>query len=216
MPCLGGEGRPRSGRFSPKLNLAPRSNRPIVRDYGAPPMPPNYSPQDFRPPTPVSPRYQRSNEDSSYHHHSPAEEEKKTSDGDKIVMSQQSSGDMLGPKTQRALSSSRAEPTKTESRSSPDQEEIEREYIGYGIKNQDKIESRVSPGGFLTIHENEKQGMELEDDESESDEAQAVDDIDMSPICYDREDPVTLMDLPDDILALPISPCGPHDDPALS
>lgn len=58
---------------------------------------------------------------------------------------------------------------------------------------------------------------EGQDDQSE--EAQAVDEIAMSPIPYDREDPVTLLDLPDDILALPISPCGgPHDgdDPALS
>lgn len=53
-----------------------------------------------------------------------------------------------------------------------------------------------------------------EDDQSEG--AQAVDDIAMSPIPYDREDPMTLLDLPDDLLALPISACGPHDDPAMS
>jgi len=162
VPCLGGEGRPRTGRFSPKLHLAPRLNRPMVRGSGDPPRPPSYSRQDFCPPTPVSPRYQRSNEDSSYYHYSHAEEEKKTSDVDKIARYQQSSEDILGPKTQRSLSSSRPEPMKTESRSSPDQEEIEREYIGYGIKNQDKSESRASPGGFLLIHENDlKQRMEL-------------------------------------------------------
>lgn len=217
MPCLGGEGKPRTSRFSPKLHLAPRSNRPMVRGSGAPPRPPSYSPRDFRPPTPVSPRYQRSNEDSSYYHYSHTEEEKKTSDVDKVARYQESSEDMMGQKTQRSLSSSRPEPMKTESRSSPDQEEIERECIGYGIKNQDKCESRASPGGFHAIHEKDiQQRMKLEDDQSESEEAQAVDDIEMSPICYDREDPITLLDLPDDILALPISPCGPHDDPALS
>lgn len=40
-----------------------------------------------------------------------------------------------------------------------------------------------------------------------------VDEIAMSPIPFDREDPTTLMELPDNILTLPISPCGPNDDP---
>ena len=106
---------------------------------------------------------------------------------------------------------------KTESRSSPDQEEMEREgSTGVGIKQEDKTEPRASPGGFSAISEiAAKQETKEKDDNSE--EAQAVDDISMSPIAYDdREDPVTLMDLPDDILALPISALGPHDDPALS
>lgn len=104
---------------------------------------------------------------------------------------------------------------KTESRSSPDQEEIERVSISDGIEKEDETESRASPGGLLSINESEtKQKLKEEDDHSE--EAQAVDDIAMSPISYNREDPVTLMDLPEDILALPIEPYGPHDDPALS
>lgn len=37
-------------------------------------------------------------------------------------------------------------------------------------------------------------------------------DIPMSPLPLDhREDPTTLMELPENILSLPISPCGPHD-----
>lgn len=40
-----------------------------------------------------------------------------------------------------------------------------------------------------------------------------VDEIAMSPIPMDREDPATLMELPENIMSLPISPCGPHDDP---
>jgi hypothetical protein len=43
-------------------------------------------------------------------------------------------------------------------------------------------------------------------------EAECVDDIQMSPLQYGREDPVSLMALPDDIMTLPISPCGPHDE----
>lgn len=42
-----------------------------------------------------------------------------------------------------------------------------------------------------------------------------VDDIAMSPISLKRNDPAALMVLPENILSLPISPCGPHDDPFL-
>ena len=215
MPYLGGEGRPSNSRFSPKLHLAPRSNNSVVREPNTPPSTQNYSPKDFRPPSPVSPRYQRSNDESKYYHCSPVEEEKKISELDKIVRSQQSHGDVLSPKTRLAHSSFRSRPIKTESRSSPDQEDIERESTGVGMKKDGESESRTSPAGFLQVKENAlKQTVKMEDDLSE--EAQAVDDIAMSPIPYDREDPVTLMDLPEDILALPIEPYGPHDDPALS
>ncbi|CAB9511726.1 Nitrilase family, member 2 [Seminavis robusta] len=40
----------------------------------------------------------------------------------------------------------------------------------------------------------------------------ADDEYDFSPLPFEREDPTTLMELPDDILHLPISSCGPHDD----
>lgn len=95
---------------------------------------------------------------------------------------------------------------------------MERECFGNGTKKKDKSESRASPGEFLPIKKGviEAKQEAVEGDDDQSEEAQAVDDIAMSPISYDREDPITLMDLPDDILALPISPCGPHDDPALS
>lgn len=39
-----------------------------------------------------------------------------------------------------------------------------------------------------------------------------ADDYSLSPLPFEREDPTTLMELPDDILHLPISSCGPHDD----
>lgn len=159
---------------------------------------------DFRPPK--SPRYQRSSEDSSYYsRRSSCEEEKKTSDEDKIVSSHPSSNE-------RGLST--PEPVKNESRSSPYQEEIERSCVGDKMEKSSNCESRASPVGFMVNgHEGHETAKE-EDDQSE--EAQAVDDIAMSPISYDREDPMTLMDLPDDLLNLPISACGPHDDPAAS
>ena len=40
----------------------------------------------------------------------------------------------------------------------------------------------------------------------------ADDDYSLSPLPFEREDPSTLMELPDDILHMPISSCGPHDD----
>jgi len=123
----------------------------------------------------------------------------------------------------KCAESSWPEPIKPESRSGPDQDEIERNRTDARFKGEDQIESRASPGSFLPIKEetgNEKMYDAMnEDQDDQSEDAQAVDDIAMSPIPYDREDPVTLLDLPEDILALPISPCGgPHDedDPTLS
>jgi len=108
----------------------------------------------------------------------------------------------------------RPEPVKSESRSSPDQEEMESEYVQVGAvnKNKDQSEHRSSPGTFIPIKGDEMNETMGEDNNSE--EGQPVDDISMSPLPYDHEDPVSLMMLPDDILNLPISPCGPHDDPA--
>ncbi len=141
------------------------------------------------------------------------EEEKKTSEADKIAQVD------LNPKPRRALSSTLlAEPIKTESRSSPFQGEIDRDctLAVDGMQTKENCEHRASPGEILFEERKAMLGSSStkggEDDHST--EAQAVDDIAMSPISYDREDPMTLMDLPDDILALPISPCGPHDDPA--
>lgn len=47
----------------------------------------------------------------------------------------------------------------------------------------------------------------------EDDPAESVDNIRMSPLPYDydEEDPTTLMELPDNLLKLPISPVGPQD-----
>ena len=44
------------------------------------------------------------------------------------------------------------------------------------------------------------------------DHASSADDYSLSPLPYEQEDPTTLMELPDDILHMPISACGPHDE----
>lgn len=50
------------------------------------------------------------------------------------------------------------------------------------------------------------------DDSYPFDEEQNPADGSVSPLPFDHhEDPSSLMDLPDDILSLPISPCGPND-----
>jgi hypothetical protein len=49
------------------------------------------------------------------------------------------------------------------------------------------------------------------DDDDPAAENNSVDDIQMSPIPFDREDPTTLMELPENLMMIPISPCGPKD-----
>lgn len=80
-----------------------------------------------------------------------------------------------------------------------------------GIRPKTKIEdeNRTSPGMFY------KDAELLPYDEAEENPADEVDDIAMSPIPFDpgdREDPTSLMELPENLLYLPISPFGPHDD----
>jgi hypothetical protein len=50
------------------------------------------------------------------------------------------------------------------------------------------------------------------DDDYPSDEEQNPADGSVSPLPFDHhEDPSSLMELPENILSLPISPCGPND-----
>jgi hypothetical protein len=50
-----------------------------------------------------------------------------------------------------------------------------------------------------------------DDNDPAAEDNNSVDDIQMSPIPLDREDPTSLMELPENIMILPISPCGPKD-----
>ena len=91
-----------------------------------------------------------------------------------------------------------------------------------GIRQKTKIEdeSRTSPGMFSRQDISDgKDDALLPYDEVEDSPADEVDDIAMWPSPFPlfdregREDPTTLMELPENLLSLPISPCGPHDDP---
>lgn len=123
VPCLGGEGRASKGKFSAKVHLAPRSSRPMIQQSRKPTSPPNFGRQDFRPPTPDSPRYQRSKESSFYYHCAPVEEEKKTSDvegkDENISIARQSADVVLNPKVKISIS---PRPELSEPMSSLDQE----------------------------------------------------------------------------------------------
>ena len=77
------------------------------------------------------------------------------------------------------------------------------------------IETVIPHGGVKISGPDKVKSSQDEDDQQSHHsnlEAECVDDIPMSPLPYDREDPVSLMALPDDIMTLPISPCGPHDE----
>jgi hypothetical protein len=63
----------------------------------------------------------------------------------------------------------------------------------------------VAKGGDFYPHDSSV------DDDDPAAENTSVDEIQMSPIPFDREDPTSLMELPENIMILPISPCGPYD-----
>jgi hypothetical protein len=75
---------------------------------------------------------------------------------------------------------------------------------------QDEDEHRSNLGMFLRGEFIREQ--KYDDVPYDYTEDSAMDDISMSPIPFDHEDPTTLMELPENILKIPISPCGPHDD----
>ena len=78
------------------------------------------------------------------------------------------------------------------------------------VGKEERKEGNGSPGEFMSLDGDASMG----DEDDKSDRDLRVDDIAMSPIPFDHEDPATLMELPANILTMPISPCGPHDDPA--
>jgi hypothetical protein len=101
----------------------------------------------------------------------------------------------------------------------PPQELQQRDSSENEFKLEDLSEMRASPGLLLSVDEDGNvEAMPQNDDDdakSEDQEHNDVEDIQMSPIAYDREDPISLMDLPENLLSLPISPCGPNDDPVV-
>lgn len=203
IPYLGDVQWDKRERFSPQLHLNPRSHRPAApRQSGTSSQLPstNYQDhqQDFRPPT--SPGYQRpKNEDSSYYHCARVDEI--------IAVAYQSKGNGIVTKVnvEEKISSlvTKSELVQSVYMSSQDQGVSEsecRQQEGTIKNDADKIEHRVTPGTCIPV----KEEVEVKDTigmDNNPEEVQPVDDIAMSPLPYDREDPVTLLDLPEDIFS---------------
>lgn len=79
---------------------------------------------------------------------------------------------------------------------------LEDDDMNHSGRNMEKIHHRSSPISNR-----------ISEVAAGTDAPEEVEDIAMSPIPMDREDPTSLMELPENILTLPISPCGPNDDP---
>ena len=101
-------------------------------------------------------------------------------------------------------------------------EEIQQRDSSEEDEKMDETELRASPGLYLSVDENGNVEASMSQDDEEikvelheeiKAETQQVADIPMSPLPFEQEDPVSLMDLPANLLCLPISPCGPNDDP---
>jgi hypothetical protein len=75
------------------------------------------------------------------------------------------------------------------------------------------LEKHASPTMMSREDMSEGEGEDIHPYEDTSGNHTPMEDIAMSPIPFDREDPQTLMELPENLMMLPISPCGPNDDP---
>lgn len=88
-----------------------------------------------------------------------------------------------------------------------------RPCYSYTIGDEELAKGTSSADDSL-MHEEEPEKKKLDCHKTE--ENPAVEDIVMSPIPFDREDPTTLMELPENILTLPISAFGPNDEPSVT
>lgn len=204
VPFLGEEG---SNPQRHRVLLAPRP-RPLY--FQTAPEPSNDLAPDFEPPQ-LSPREKRKHNESedttkmetdedvssSQFRKSespcPPGEEKKMEEKEETI-----------PRT--VVSAKEAEPPK-----SMLVETEERSKISSPRQDPIKPSASLSSGQFA--HENSIKKEEEQEFENPPD-VLAVEDIAMSPIPFEGEDPSTLMELPENILTLPISPCGPNDSPA--
>jgi hypothetical protein len=193
--------------LSPRMPLIPRSFQ--HRGESTPPRHPPAVPSDFTPPPSSSPRFVR-NIDEVHHHrslYSPASKDKESGKDDEKKEADFAPYPSLTES--RASSSSRSTPLIT--------------MKDLGIRQRTKIEDyNHTSNGMLFSREDNSDNKDAEllpyYDQAEENPADEVDNdgITMSPIPFDREgreDPITLMELPENLLSLPISPCGPHDDP---
>jgi hypothetical protein len=202
---LDAEGKHPKLALAPRVALAPRSNR---SSYGhTPPRPPSYPPPEFTPPRSSRYRYSGSNHSKNpsfqssdrkepAYRSSPVEEKK----------SEVEDKDDLAPHPSLPESSMSFASIKLKSRERASSA-LKRKTEADDHRASPRVFSREDPG-----EEKEEEMYPYDGTEDNSD----MDDIAMSPIPFDREDPVTLMELPEDIMTIPISPCGPNDDASTS
>lgn len=242
VPSLGGEGRdgpPRMELMSPKLNLARRapSSTQSANGIQAPPRPPSYSRMEVKPAPPPS-RFHSKPRDEYYRQScSPVNEEKKTAEAD-----DDGRGDHSMPYPSKADSRSNSEfAMQSKDRQcngqgtirlsgGGDEDKQQRIQANDGIEmdgdqkerrmtaNRERNNFRLSLDGD---NNKEEEGgdasMAHGDDEDENlGKVLRVDDIAMSPIPFELEDPSTIMELPENLLTMPISPCGPDDEPVIA
>jgi hypothetical protein len=227
VPSLGETRSSGSERFSPHSHLTPRIKPmpPISRE--TPPRPPaHYRQRAFSPP--ISPSLHRSkSKEERILECSPIEEENNPTDHcEKEETEDKTEKVSLVPYPSISNSSEssikldtipKIESPDAGGDAGPPQELQQRDSSEIDFKMEDLSEMRASPGLLLSVDEdgNVEAMPQGDDDKSEDLEHNDVEDIQMSPIAYDREDPISLMDLPENLLSLPISPCGPNDDPVM-
>lgn len=215
VPSLGGEGRPHPmSSMSSRVMLSPRSRA----SYGeTPPRPPTSSSRDFAPPQP-SPRFRRiRRREERYPHEweredsyraSPPGEEKKM-DEDRLESTEESRVPYPSLAESSSQISLKLNPRKISSASHADDGKDE-EGDENLVDRSTPVTARSSP---VSIARASPVSARISIVVAGTEASAKVDEIAMSPIPFDREDPTTLMELPDNILTLPISPCGPNDDP---
>lgn len=206
------------------------------------PPPSNYNRRESSPPTPI-PRFHNKPRDEDYYQScAPVKEEKKIAEVDDDgrggihSMSYPSNADTTSSSEFNVQSKDRQEISRRTmhcSDSEHDRQQQQRRGSNDGIgmggdqKERRPRSNRLHDNFRLTLDGDDENGGgdatmtdgyndDDGDDDDNSGRGLQVDDIAMSPIPFDHEDPATLMELPDNILTMPISPCGPHDDPVTS
>lgn len=199
VPTLGEVRKQSRRRFSPKLHLDGRLSRSVLCQVPArtprrlQPTDYDHWQRDFRPPTPNALRRRPKQEPSSYYNYERVEGEKKTKiDSDKKgstgIISNQNNGFIGGTEDTKETRSpsvvSRPEAVKSAFRSNPDHQ------VEKGTSKELDVETLgvIDKDEPIQMDENSEDGQ--------------LDDIAMSPLPYDREDPNTLLDLPKDLLTI--------------
>eukprot|EP00980_Cylindrotheca_fusiformis_P021481 scaffold8353_cov138-Cylindrotheca_fusiformis.AAC.12 len=202
VPSLGGEG---SRSHSTRVVLAPRSRRM----YNEAPLLSSDIAPDFAPPLP-SPRF--SGGQACRKELEPKKDARRKEVGDTLMpsflTSRQSPSGEEKKVDDREANATCAVVSANKKRSPLGGVFLKPHPCYSNTVGDAKISANIKGGSFLheeiPASEAGYQGAE---------ENTPVEDIVMSPIPFDREDPTTLMELPENILTLPISACGPNDEP---